>query len=101
MHWLREEMPQLQHRDPGRSLHRPAALGREERSTRVAPKTATLNTRVIQAVTDYSQVDCDDRSRLLPPLLPRIAELPFVDLHRRACALIGSELGNDDVFFPH
>ena len=67
----------------------------------MAPKSATLNTRMVQAVKEYSQVDCGGRSRLLPPLLPRIAESPFAVLHRLARALIGDELGNDDAVFPH
>ena len=67
----------------------------------MVPKSANLNTTMVQAVKEYSQVDGGDRSRLLPPFLPRIAESPFVVLHQRALALIGSELGNDDASFPH
>ena len=67
----------------------------------VVPKSANLNTTMVQAVKEYSQIDCSDRSPLLPPLLPRIAESPFAVLHQLACALIGGELGNDDASFPH
>ena len=66
----------------------------------MVPKSANLNTMMVQAVKEYSQVDCSDRSPLLPPLLPRIAESPFVVLHQLARALIGGVLGNDDAAFP-
>ena len=67
----------------------------------MVPKSVTLNTRMVQVVKEYGQVDCGDRLPLLPPLLPRIAESPFVVLRQLALALIDGELGNVDASFPH
>ena len=85
----------------GRSLHRQPLYTEKNGQQGVVPKSVTLNTGVVQVVKEYGQVDCSDRLPLLPPLLPRIAESPFVVLHQLACALIGGELGNDDASFPH